>query len=729
MLKKSLRSASVLISFIALSVVTQGFPSFQTCHESSVTGRPSYPVSERTEHFDTYHGVKVTDPYRWLEDMKSEKTHLWIKAQDELTNNQLKAVPERESIRKRISELSNFDLYSIPVKRNGYYFYTRTAAGSSRQILYVRKGQRTQPSLLLDTLSHFKDESLTISGYWPSPDGSKVAYSLTKGQSRWRRLGIIDTENGSEQPDMLSGLNTLGGQISWSSNSLGFYYIKFDSPEEGEELQSIVKNPKIYYHRLGKSQSDDLLVYERPDKQDWLLSHQVSEDGYYLIISVREGGSTKNRIFYQDLRKPRGEIRSLLENADAGYTFLGNRGSKFWFYTDLQASRGRVVAIDVNNSDRENWIEVIPEAKESIAGGSLVGGNAIGLYGNRFVIMYLKDGRPSIKAFNLQGRFLYEVRLPEGGSLWGGFSGLQQEGELFYRFLRLTSPGTTYRLDLRTGHSSIFQKSELNFDQDQIVTKQVFYKSKDGTVVPMFVSFKKGIRLDGSNRAFMYAYGAFGWTSFLFYQPHVIAWLEMGGIYAQPGIRGGGEYGEEWHRAGMKTNEQNSIDDFVSAAEWLIEKGYTSPSKLVVNGGSASGSMDGAALLQRPDLFAASIIDRPVLDMLRYNKFTAARSWIQEFGSPENQEEFKALFAYSPYHNIKQGQCYPPTLVMVGERDEIAVPMHGYKFTAAMQYAQGCDRPVLLKVMWGAGHTFGATPEQTIDSFTDMLTFCLKALK
>jgi prolyl oligopeptidase len=421
-------------------------------------------------------------------------------------------------------------------------------------------------------------------------------------------------------------------------------------------------------------------------------------------------------------------VEALLDKADAAYTFLGNEGTRFWIYTDLEAPRGRVVAIDLTKPQREHWTEVIPQAEETIAGGSLAGGNALGLFGDRFVIMYMKDGRPLVKVFDRQGRFQYEVDLPDGGSIWGGLSGAQNDPEVFYQFLGLTDPSTIHRLNLETGKSTIFHRSKLRFNPDDCVTTQVFYKSKDGTRVPMFVSHKKGLQPDGSHPAFMYGYGAFGWSSFLWYQPQVLVWMEMGGVYAQPSLRGGGEYGEAWHQAGMKLNKQNAIDDYIAAAEWLIANKYASPSKLVANGGSASGALAGAAVIQRPDLFNACIIDRPALDMIRFDQFTGAGHWIQEFGSSTNAEEFQALYAYSPYHNLKPGQCYPATMIMVGDRDEVTVPMHAYKFTAALQAAQGCGQPVLLKMMWGAGHNFGATTEQMIDSMADEITFLARAL-
>ncbi len=698
-------------------------------HSGKATDRPAYPRTRQVEHFDEYHGMRVKDPFRWLENMTSEETRQWANAQDELTNSFLSAAPVRLAIHKRISELWNFDLYTIPSKAGTRYFYTKTEAGKSQPVLYVQDAFDSEPRLLLDPFVRFGDKDVMLAGYWPSPDGRQVACAVTKGQSRWWRLKVFEAGNGDEVADELVGLHGLGGGIAWAQDGKGFFYVRFEVPKEGDELKTVVEHPKIYHHRLGTNQSEDSLVYARPDKPKWLFTLQTTSDGDYLIITAREGSHKENAIYCRTSHSSQAQIKPLHDQADAAYTFLGNDGSRFWFYTDREAPRGRIVAIDITKPQPEHWVEVIPQAEETIAAGSQVGGNALGLFGERLVIMYMKDGCPLVKLFDLQGRYQYSVNIPSGGSIWGGFSGTQDDHEVFYQFLGLSDPSSIHRLDLETGKTSIYRRSQLGFHPDDFVTAQVFYRSKDGTRVPMFIAHKRGVQPDGNNAAFMYGYGAFGWSSFLWFQPHLVVWMEMGGVYAQPGIRGGGEYGEAWHEAGMKLNKQNAIDDYLAAAEWLIANKYASPSKLVANGGSASGALVGAAMLQRPDLFGASIIDRPALDMIRFDKFTGATHWIQEFGSTSNMDEFEALYAYSPYHNIQQGQCYPPTLIMVGDRDEVTVPMHAYKFTAALQATQGCRHAFLLKMMWGAGHNFGATPEQVIDSRTDELAFLVRVLQ
>jgi prolyl oligopeptidase len=683
---------------------------------------PEYPVSHRIEQIDTYNGVEVTDPYRWLEETNSVQVTQWRKAQDQLFADYVQGFKESDAIRGRLASLWHFDFYSTPIKANNAYFFTKTPEGQIATSLYYQRFNQS-PELIFNPESLGPDRN--ISGFQPSPDGRSIVCFISTGQSRWREIRIVSGK-GHLQQDSLKGLHTLSGPIAWSADSSGFYYIAFEQPEEGSENLALVQNPKIHYHRLGTTQSVDRLIYAS-ESADSNLTAQTSEDGRYLVITEREGGSSKNKILYSDLSSPDSVSKELV-SANAAYTYLGNNNSEFYLYTDMNAPNGRIISINLERPDMENWNIVLPESKESIAAGSLVGGNAVGYYGNRFVILYWKNATPVLKSFDKQGRLEHSIELPEGSSIWGGISGNATDPEVFYALLTLTRPRTVYRLNLTTGKSDVFRSVEKDFRSEDFVTKQVFYKSKDGTRIPMFIVHKKGMTLNGSNPLFLYGYGAFGWNSFLWYQPNVLVWLERGGIYALPRIRGGGEYGESWHQAGVKRNKRNTIDDYLSAAEWLIENRYTSAEKLVANGGSASGFLAAIAVMKRPDLFGAALIDIPFLDLLRYDKFTGGRSFIPEFGSTEDPEEFQFLHSISPYHNIRSGQCYPPMLVRVGELDQTAVPMHGYKFIAAMQAAQKCANPILLKVMRGAGHNFGATPEQNIASSTEALAFLLRTL-
>jgi prolyl oligopeptidase len=704
--------------------------STQSFSNSAIQDQIRYPATRRVEQTDTYHGVKVSDPYRWLEDMKSEEALRWAKAQDETTKRFVSQVTSRSILQKRLDELVRFDRYATPIKANGKYFFAKRAAGRGigEGTLYVQESLTSKPQVLVDPVQ--RDQGGQLRLYAPSPDGRFVAYGISQNQSRWFDLKILNVnQEGQELPDKLTGLVTVSANVSWTKDSKGFFYTAFEKPKAETELYAVIRNPRVYYHKLGNPQSEDVIIATLPEKPNWLFSPKLTYDGRYLVIAASVGGSNENQILYRDLQKPGGKIESLIGEADANYTYLGNEGTHFYFYTDWKAPKGRLIAIDLKKPERKNWVELVAQAEEAISARDQTGGNALGMYGNRFVLVYIKDGKPLIRIYSVKGRLEREVNIPEGGSIWSGFSGTQTDPEVFYMFLGLADPSTIYRLDVASGRQSVFLRPKLNFNGDGYVVKQVFVQSKDGASIPMFITHKKGIKLDGNNPTWMYGYGAAGWIPFLWYRPDRLAWLEMGGVYALPGVRGGGEYGEAWHQAGVKLQEQNSIDDYLAAAEWLIKNNYTSPAKLVANGGSLSASLAGAAIQQRPELFGASIIDIPVADLLRFDKFTGGSYWLPDLGSPADAEEFKVLFSYSPYHNAKSGTCYPPTLIMVGERDQSAVPMHGYKLTAAMQAAQGCQHPILLKMMWGAAHNFGATLEQEIDSYVDELAFLIRVLK
>lgn len=715
-------SASFAILLI-LSPVNQS-------HTAAQTTRLTYPAAKRVEQVDLYHGVAVSDPYRWLEQMDSDETKAWARAQDALLQSHLADAPTRAAIKARLTELAQTDSYGVPRKANGRYFYTYTAAGRplGQSVVYMQEGPGAEPRPLFDAKSRLGEDA-TISWISPSPDGRSLAYSVRRRQSRWATLRVLDVANGADLEDALTGAHTVTGGISWTIDGKGFFYSAFELPGAGQEQQAVVRNPKIYYHTLGQPQAKDALVLALPNEPNALIMHRVTDDGEYIIVAIHAGGGPRNRILYQRLSAPEAGLKTLIPQADATYTFLGNEGERCWFYTDLNAPRGRIVAIDLGRPQRERWLEVVPQMKEAINGRDQTGGNALGMYGNRFVLMYVRDGRPLVRVFDMRGKLRREFAQPIGGSIWAGFGGAQRDPEVFYWYLGWTDPSAVYRLNVVTGRNTIFKRAPVKFDGSRYVVKQVFYNSKDGTRVPLFLIHRKDLKLDGDNPTYMYGYGGMGWVSFTWFQPHRLAWLEMGGVYAQPSLRGGGEYGETWHQAGIKRNKQNTIDDYLAAAEWLIAKKYTSTKKLVATGGSLSGPLAAAAIQQRPDLFGASTISIPVLDLLRFDQFNGGAYWRSELGSPSDPAEFKTLLASSPYHNVKSGQCYPPTLVMAGELDQTAVPAHAWKFTAAMQAAQSCDNAVLLKTMKGAGHNYGGTAEQTVDSYTDELMFLARTLR
>jgi prolyl oligopeptidase len=446
----------------------------------------------------------------------------------------------------------------------------------------------------------------------------------------------------------------------------------------------------------------------------------VTEDGRYLVLTVRAGSTIRNRVFYKDLTDPDARVVELIPEDDALYSFIGNDGSLLWFHTDRDAPRGRVIEIDVARPEPDRWLELIPQGDAAI--------QYVNVVADRFIVMYAEDARHEVEVFDLRGRLAYDLKLPGLGSVWAGFSGRRSDSLAFYRFNGLSDPGTVYRLDVLSGESAIFRRPDLPFDPSDFVTEQVFYRSADGTQVPMFVAYRKGFEPDGRAAAFIYAYGAFGWSAMPWYQPHWLVWMEMGGVFALPNVRGGGEYGEEWHRAGIKANKKNTVDDYIGAAEWLVRERYSSRGLIVANGGSASAPLAATALIRRPGLFGAGLLDVPTLDMLRFVEWTGGQRLIPEYGDPEDPAELDALLDFSPYQNLEDGECYPATLIAASERDEVAPPAHAYKFTAAMQHAQGCENSVLLRVARGTGHSIGATPAERVEGWADEMAFLVKSL-
>ncbi len=720
---KCLWKSYVILSFIQNLVFGQG-----------KTEKLVYPESKKMDIADTLFRKVIHDPYRSLEDMKSLETQNWVTQQDNLLKTTLHTLPYYETIKKRISELNKYDLYRVPVKVNGKYFYLKTQMGKSRAVLYSQSSLTGAPEVVLDPEKEFVDSltqihasaSGTMAGFFPSPNGKYLAYFTSNGRTRWFSTRFRNLENKKEnENDVLDGLHILGGAVVWSKNNDGIYYVKYDLPDKNNLLKAPAINPGVYFHRLGSKQSDDQLVFRLDEPGNWTYQINTNRDGSMLLFDVRNGAKIENRI-YVKLLQASADVIPLLTKEEANYSFLANAKDEFFFYTNLNAPKGKIVGV---NLTAKTLYDIIPESTETISGGSLVGGNALGYFGDKFLITYIKDGLSLLRTFDNKGKELYETQLPIDGSIWGGFWGNADDDEVFYSFFGFTDPTTIYRLDAKTGRSTPFKTSGVKFNSADVITKQVFYTNEEGRKVPMFISHRKNLKLDGTHPAIMFAYGALNWIPFLWYQEHLLIWLEMGGIYAQPSIRGGGEYGEDWHQAGIRRNRQNAVDDFHAAAQWLIDNHYTSAKKLVANGGSLSSPLGGIAVLQRPDLFGGLILDRPALDMLRYTKFTTGRSWISELGDPDNAEDFETLFRQSPYHQIDPNTTYPPTLIMVGDQDQVTPPAHAYKFTAAMQSNKHSNAPVLLKMMWGTGHTFGNTPEQVTDSRTDQIVFLIKTLK
>jgi len=676
----------------------------------------NYPPTRKSEQVDDYHGVKVADPYRWLEELDSEETKAWVEAENKLSFDYLAAIPARNTLKDRITKLWNYEKYGVPFKEGNRYFYFRNSGLQNQSVLYTVTGLDAPPKMILDPNTLSSDGTVAVSGTQVSPDGKLLAYSISASGSDWQEWKVRDVETGQDLSDHLMWVKFSGA--SWTNDSKGFFYNRYDEPK-GDTLKGTNYFQKVYFHKIGTPQADDILVFDRPDQKDWLFGATVSEDGNYLIITIFQGTDVKNRVYYKDLRSSDAQVVKLLDDFDAAYNFVGNEGTRFFFQTDLNSPRGKIVEIDVSKSARDNWKVVVPESKDALQTVSLVD--------NKFILNYLKDAYTQVRIHNTAGKLLSEVAFPSIGSA-AGFGGKAKDKETFYYFTGFTTPTTIYRYDMTSGKSTIFRQPKVEFNPADYETKQVFYASKDGTKVPMFITHKKGLKLDGNNPTYLYGYGGFNISMTPAFSVANMVWMEMGGVYAQPSLRGGGEYGEDWHQGGMKLKKQNVFDDFIAAAEWLIANKYTSTSKLAIGGGSNGGLLVGAALTQRPDLFGAALPAVGVMDMLRFQKFTIGWAWVSDYGSSENADEFKAIYAYSPLHNIKPGTKYPPTMITTADHDDRVWPGHSFKFAAALQAAQAGDAPILIRIETKAGHGAGKPTSKTIEEIADRWAFLVKTL-
>jgi prolyl oligopeptidase len=685
----------------------------------------TYPPSRKSDQVDNYHGVTVADPYRWLENPDSPETRNWIDAENQVTAAYLDKIPARDKIKQRLTKLWNYEKYGIPFKEGeslsdasgDRYFYFKNDGLQNQSVLYTLKTLNAQPQVLLDPNKLSADGTIALSSFSISNNAQLLAYSLSTSGSDWQEWKVRDIETGKDLPDHLKWIKFSG--VSWTHDHQGFFYSRYDEPSEKTKLEDINYYQKLYYHKLNTPQSEDVLIYHRPDHKEWGFNGDVTEDGHYLIISVWLGTDPKNLIFYKDLTNPNAGVVELINQFKADYSFVENDDHIFYFRTDLNAPRGRLIAIDTKKVDPQNWQEIIPQSTEKL--------ESVSILNNQFVAEYLKDARSQIKIFDLTGNFVRELKLPGIGSA-GGFDGKRHDTETFYSFTSFNTPNTIYRYNMVTGKSEIFRQPKVDFNPSDYETKQVFYKSKDGTQVPMFITYKKGIQLNGNNPTYLYGYGGFNASMTPGFSVSLLVWLEMGGVYAMPNIRGGGEYGEEWHQAGMKEKKQNVFDDFIAAGEWLIANKYTKSDKLAIAGGSNGGLLVGACMTQHPDLFAAALPAVGVMDMLRFHKFTIGWAWTSEYGSPDNPAEFPALYAYSPLHNIKPAKAYPATLITTADHDDRVVPAHSFKFAAALQAAQVGNAPVLIRIETKAGHGGGKPTAKIIEEAADKWAFLVRTL-
>ena len=692
-------------------------------HEAKGQGSPStlpavvYPETRKVEQVDDYHGTRIADPYRWLEDPDSENTEAWVESQNEVTQAFFETIQSRESIRKRLGELWNYAKFGLPEKRAGRYFYEANDGLQNQASLYVSEGLDAKGRLLLDPNELAEDGTVDLASWEVSPNGKLVALAFASAGSDWREWRVLEVDSGEMLEDRVLWSKFSGA--SWAEDSSGFYYSRYAEPGEGETFTAANYFHKVYYHQVGTTQAADRLIYERSDEKEWGFDAQVTDDGRYLAMTVWKGTLSQNQFFYLDLEGSQGVVE-LLTGFEAEYLFIGNEGSQFYFLTDHQAPMRRLIAIDVERPEPENWQEVVPEAE--------VVAQSVNLVGSHFLISYLKDAQSVVKVYGLDGGWIRDVEFPGIGSA-SGFAGRPDDPETFYSFQNFTTPSTIFQYNAETGKSQVFKQAEVAFDPSQFETRQVFYESKDGTRVPMFITVKKGLKLDGNRPTLLYGYGGFDISITPRFSVTNLAWVERGGVYAVANLRGGGEYGRDWHEAGMLDKKQNVFDDFIAAAEWLIDHDYTCPKKLGIHGRSNGGLLVGAVMCQRPDLFAAAVPGVGVMDMLRFHRFTIGYAWTSEYGCSDDAEQFKTLVAYSPVHNLKSDTRYPATMVMTADHDDRVVPAHSHKFAATLQDCQADDGPpCLIRIETSGGHGAGKPTAMQIAESTDLLAFLSKAL-
>ncbi len=673
----------------------------------------SYPTARKENVTDTYHGVKVEDPYRWLEDDNSAQTKAWVKAENKVTEDFLSKIPQRAEIRSRLKALYDFERVGLPEEQGGKWFYSMNSGLQDQPVLYIADGLDAAPRVLLDPNTLSKDGTVSLAHTQPSEDGSLLAYSTSGAGSDWNEIRVRETATGKDRPDHLKWVKFSG--ISWAKDGSGFYYSRYPAAPEGAALTQVNENQKLYFHKLGDAQEKDALIYERPDQPRWGLGGWVTEDGSYLMVHLSQGTDPKNRIAYKSLKEPDAKISVLLPDGDAEYNFIANDGPVFYFATDLDAPRKRVIAIDTRSPEKKDWKEIIPQAAENLDSVSRTGG--------KLFCTYMKDAKDIVIRFDADGKNPLEIKLPGIGAI-GGLGGKDTDKEAFYAFSSFTAASPIYRLDIASGESRLWKMPKTKFDGEGYETKQIFFTSKDGTRVPMFVVHKKGIKLDGSNRTLLYGYGGFQISLQPGFSVGRAAWLERGGVFVQVNLRGGGEYGREWHEGGRISRKQNVFDDFIGAAEKLIADGYTKPSNLAIQGGSNGGLLVGACMTQRPELFGAALPAVGVMDMLRFQKFTIGWAWEKEYGSSDKADEFPVLLKYSPYHVLKQGTRYPATMVTTADHDDRVVPAHSFKFAARLQEYQAKDGPpVLIRIDTSAGHGAGTALSKVIERTADEWAF------
>lgn len=671
---------------------------------------------------DDYHGTVIPDPYRWLEDDNSAETAAWVEAQNAVTFAHLSRIPQRIAIQKRLTALWNYERFSAPFIRAGRYFYFRNDGLQNQAVMYVQSALDSPPSIVIDPNTLSLDGTVALSAAEVSPGGGLLVYGTSASGSDWQEFRVRDLRRGEDRSDRLEWIKFSGA--SWTRDERGFFYGRYPEPAPGDALSGTNRFMKLYYHRLGTAQDQDQLIYQRPDQPDWGFGAAVTDDGRYLAMQVWLGTDSRNRFYYVDLGsgdRPviENPVVQLLDEFDAAYHLIDNDGPVFYFMTDLDAPRRRVIAIDIRKPGREYWREIIPESAGVIGSVDMIGG--------LLVADYLEDAHSVLRLFSLEGTQVREVPLPGIGTVLVS-EGRKEELEMFYTFTSQLYPSTAFRYDFTSGASTVFKAPRVDFDPAKYVTTQVFYPSRDGTRIPMFLTHRTDLERNGANPTYLTGYGGFDISIVPAFSPAAVVWLEMGGILAEPNLRGGGEYGEAWHQAGMFEKKQNVFDDFVGAAEYLIREKYTEPARLAIAGGSNGGLLVGAVMTQRPELFAAAVPAVGVMDMLRFHRFTIGWAWVAEYGSADDASQFPYLLAYSPLHNLKPGTDYPATMITTADHDDRVVPAHSFKFAAALQAATAGRRPALIRVDVKAGHGAGKPISKVIEEQADRWAFLVHHL-
>lgn len=689
-----------------------------------------YAEPRRADVVETVHGIEVRDPYRWMENAQSAELEAWLERQAELVEAFIDG-PAYERIRRRILELSRYDLGYAARRRGDRLFYLQRGSGSSDVRILVRKGDQERVLVTAGRNPDSAETTITIGGrgfsstLWPNRSGSLVAYGYTTGAGIWR-WRIVDADSGRHLPDRIDEVSAAVGAPAWNATGDGFWYFRMQNRPAADTGETIAQPAGLWFHALGTDQSQDVEVIAAGPGDRHLYLPAVTDDGERLVVLRREGTAPATSVLVFDTRRPDEPPVKLLADSESRSIYLGNRGSMLFFQTTLDAPNGRVIGIDPARPDE--IVEIVAEADRPMLAGSNVGGDVIGYFDGLFLLGYLQDGQADLRVHDHDGRFLHRIELPAGSSIWGTLDAVTGSRVVTTSLLNPFRPGHVASIDLDDGAIETQFAADVPVDPDRFVVRRVFYDSADGTRVPISVVHGKDLDLDGDNPALIYGYGMHKWVSLLFYQAHIVHWLEKGGVYAMPAIRGGGEYGDAWHAAGIKTNRQNAVDDFITAGRWLIDNGYTSVDKLAANGGSASGALAGIVPVRYGDTFAASTIDYPIADLARAHLFGNGALLVDEYGSLEDPAEAKALLHHSPYHAIDGPQCFPATLIMVGEDDKTALPFHGYKLAATMQYAQSCDMPVLLHLMRDTGHNYGLSAEAFATNTAVQLMFLWKTL-